>query len=210
MILKSVFKNDIEHELNAAEVEQIWSPYGDSSYMFKSALLKDVAYEMQLRSRLRTLHRRVAESIELLYSDNLTEKFLEIAFHYEQAEITDKAIVYLEKAADHAKMLYQNQQALDFYNRLLTIIGHELGIEHYDIDKTSVIYVQDTTYSLLITYINILLKRGSVLDVMGEWDKCQQTNQKALSLAESIDAKSHVNYPPELLTASGGLLQEEG
>ena len=210
MILKSVFKNDIEHELNAAEVEQIWSPYGDSSYMFKSALLKDVAYEMQLRSRLRTLHRRVAESIELLYSDNLTDKFLEIAFHYEQAEITDKAIVYLEKAADHAKMLYQNQQALDFYNRLLTIIGHELGIEHYDIDKTSVIYVQDTTYSLLITYINILLKRGSVLDVMGEWDKCQQTNQKALSLAESIDAKSHVNYPPELLTASGGLLQEEG
>ena len=44
-----------------------------------------------------------------------------LAFHYEQAEDEPKMLEYLEKAADLTRDLYQNQQAIRYYDKLLSL-----------------------------------------------------------------------------------------
>ena len=41
-----------------------------------------------------------AEAIETLYADNIHQRYLDLAFHYEQAENEEKTQFYLKKAAD--------------------------------------------------------------------------------------------------------------
>ena len=61
----------------------------------------------------------IAEAIERLYPEKLEERYVDLAFHYEQAGVFDKTCDYLRKAADHARRNFQNQQALEFYEKLL-------------------------------------------------------------------------------------------
>ncbi|MFC1852543.1 tetratricopeptide repeat protein, partial [candidate division CSSED10-310 bacterium] len=65
----------------------------------------------------------------------------DLAFHYEKADIDDKTIEYLTKAGAQAKKNYQNQQALDFYDRLLektadNLISIETLIEKSEVSTT--------------------------------------------------------------------------
>src|SRR5207244_2975306 len=121
-LLSAVLKNDVVKELKQGEQRQIWALLNELRYIFKHALLRDAAYEMQLHVRLRKLHRLTAEAMEELYAESLAAHSADIAYHYERAEIIDKAIHYLEKAGDHAKEQYQNKQAIELYDRLLVYL----------------------------------------------------------------------------------------
>jgi len=127
---------------------------------------------MQLRARLRELHQLTAEAMETVYAKKLAERYADLAFHYERAEISDKAINYLEKAGDQAKSRYQNQQALGFYDRLLS---HVRGVE----DLASLDGLD----------IDTLLKKGEILELIGEWKECQHVGEEAFHLSEQRDDK---------------------
>ena len=94
--------------------------------MFRHALIRETVYEMQLKQKLRQLHKLAAETVESLYANDLKPHYFELANHYEKAEIVDKAIEYLEKAGDLAKENYQNEEAIDFYDRLIAILEKEI------------------------------------------------------------------------------------
>ena len=92
-------------------------------YIFKHAVIQDVAYNTLLIQRRKELHKAVAEAIEELYADRLTEHYEELAHHYEQGEEGDKALEYLVKAGQKLQQAYANQEALDFYARALEVCG---------------------------------------------------------------------------------------
>jgi predicted ATPase len=118
-------EDDFDEFVEEAEHSAIWSALTELKYIFSHALLQDAVYHMQLKMRLRALHEFAAETIEKLFGDD-ENRLAELAFHYEKAENIDKAIEYLEKAGDYAKDNYHNTQALDFYDRLIPILEHEL------------------------------------------------------------------------------------
>lgn len=99
--------------------EAIWFPVGDGRYLFKHALLRDAAYEMQLHSSLRLLHREAAQAYEAVLQT--TPNYGQIAYHYDKGEVVVKALDYYEKAADQAKANYQNEAALAHYGRALQL-----------------------------------------------------------------------------------------
>ncbi|MGB0386719.1 MAG: AAA family ATPase [Ardenticatenaceae bacterium] len=66
---------------------------------FKHDFLQEAAYEMQLRSRRKQLHRRAAEAMETLYASNLDPHYENLAHHYQQAGIVSKTRFYLRKAS---------------------------------------------------------------------------------------------------------------
>ncbi|MCP4397146.1 MAG: tetratricopeptide repeat protein, partial [bacterium] len=131
-------------------------------------------YQMQLRARLRELHKLTAEAMEMLYTETLAEKYADLAFHYEHAEESDKAIEYLQKAADEAKSRYQNQQAITLYDRLLAQVHDVFGFEEIEIDA--------------------LLGKAEILELIGEWEECQYICEEAFQLAEQIDDKGRMGY----------------
>ncbi|MCP4285935.1 MAG: adenylate/guanylate cyclase domain-containing protein, partial [Gammaproteobacteria bacterium] len=101
-LLSAVLHRDVSAQIKIVEEAQIWEPLQELRYMFKHALLRDTAYAMQLRARLRELHRLTAEAIETLYAAHPAEKYAELAFHYEKAAVSAKAREYLAKAGDEA------------------------------------------------------------------------------------------------------------
>ena len=187
LLLSAVLKRDVVYQVKVIEENQIWDELQELQYIFKHALIRDTAYQMQLRARLRELHQLTAEAMESVYAEKLAERYADLAFHYETAEIKDKAIDYLEKAGDQAKDRYQNQQALDFYERLLANLKGLEGLSDLAIDT--------------------LLKKGEILDLIGEWKECQHISEEAFRFAEQRDDKRRMGQAKLL---SGVIFQRTG
>lgn len=160
----------LKEQVKTAEKAQIWKAVNELRYIFRHALLREAVYDMQLKTRLRELHQLIAEAIEGLYESNLEQHYVDLVFHYEQAEVVPKLKHYLLKAADYSKEYYQNEQAIDCYDRFLKLIDDE------EEDK-----------KILIQRAEILLKKGSILELTGQWDKAEELFQKALELARSTE-----------------------
>ena len=154
----------LKEQVQTAEKSQIWQAMNELRYIFKHSLLREAIYDMQLRARLRELHRAIAESIEKLYEENIEERFADLAFHYEQAEIREKTTEYLNKAANFAKRNYQNSQAIEYYEKLLT---------YYPTAEDEA------------NILKIVLKKGELLQLSGDWNGAEADFQKGLQLAEN-------------------------
>jgi predicted ATPase/class 3 adenylate cyclase len=155
----------LRNQIHNAERVQIWQAINELRYIFKHSLLREAVYDMQLRTRLRELHRDIAEAIEKLYSENLEERFVDLAFHYEQADIRPKTIDYLEKSADYAKRNFQNQNAIRYYKKLMDYLDEE--------------NLEERTKTLL--------KLGRVQELIGDWKLCENTYRQALDLAKQTN-----------------------
>ena len=153
----------LNEQIKTAERGQIWRARNELRYIFKHSLLREAAYSMQLRNRLQQLHRLIGEAIERIYKDQIEEKYMDLAFHFEQAAVFDKTCEYLRKAADYARSNYQVQQALEFYEKLLLLLGQQKDV---------------------ITHIQTNIKKGKVLETIGEWEESEKAYTNALDLAK--------------------------
>ncbi len=85
------------------------SLFPELEYIFKHAMTQEVAYNSLLHKRRKEIHEKIGKAIEELYSGSLEEYYELLAYHYELAEIRDRAIHYLTRAADRAKGIYANE-----------------------------------------------------------------------------------------------------
>ncbi len=101
----------------------------DLAYIFKHAITQEVAYNLMLFSQRRQLHQAVAEWYEQAFAKDLSAFFPILAHHWliasqtaPEARATQKAIEYLEKAGEAALRNYANQEAVEYFSRLLSIV----------------------------------------------------------------------------------------
>ncbi|MFZ1496664.1 MAG: tetratricopeptide repeat protein, partial [Saprospiraceae bacterium] len=144
--------NVVSEQVKTAERGQIWRAVNELRYIFKHALLREAVYDMQLRTRLRELHYLIAKAIEKLYENNLESRYVDLAYHYEQAERIEETNFYLKHAADNAFRNYQNKQALDFYEKL---------------------YSKFKKQNAIAKQVHTLLKMIKVLELTGNWQQCK-------------------------------------
>ena len=84
-------------ELQTLEIIYRQGLLPEPAYIFKHAVIQDVAYNSLLIQRRKELHNAVGQAIEELYTDRLTEHYEELAYHYEQGEAWGKALEYLNR-----------------------------------------------------------------------------------------------------------------
>ena len=154
----------LNEQIVIAEENQIWRAMNEMRYIFKHSLLREAVYDMQLRSRLKEIHFLIGVAIEKIYVDRIEDRYEDLAFHYEKAENTEKTIYYLRKSADKSRKKYQNLQAIEFYDKLIKYLDVENFVENK---------------------VNILLKKATLQEQIGQWDKSMHTCNMALLLAES-------------------------
>ncbi len=118
-------------------------------YIFRNPLTQEVVYNGILLKRRREFHGRVGLVMESLFSEQLTELSPRLAYHFEQARQHKKAFQYFLMAADQARHLYANQEALAHYNQALSLIDG----------------AQDGSEQLTQLYLN----RGRVLEHAGKF-----------------------------------------
>ncbi|MCP4710020.1 MAG: tetratricopeptide repeat protein [Planctomycetes bacterium] len=148
-------------EFNEFIQQQLGSQY--SAYMFKQVLIQEVAYNTLLIANRKVLHGIVAEIIEELFADQIDKFYYDLAEHYSFIDNTAKAVYYLEKAGDEARISFDNEKAIAFYNRLLNYCDDRAQAEKF---------------------IDILLKKNYVMQITGQLDECLICGRKALHLAE--------------------------
>jgi tetratricopeptide (TPR) repeat protein len=112
----------LQTELEVAERAAIWYPLREIHYIFNHALMRDVAYEMQLQARRQELHAIAFDALKTVYADDIEHHYGELAYHSEKAALTAEARQYLSLAGDAARDRYQNTQALDYYRRALALL----------------------------------------------------------------------------------------
>jgi ABC-type oligopeptide transport system substrate-binding subunit/class 3 adenylate cyclase len=98
-------------------------------YIFKHALTQEAAYNSLLHERRKGFHLKVGEALEELFPDRVDEFSGLMAYHFEAAEAHEKALDYLQRAGDQARLAYAHQEAIDFYERALVILKAQ---EEYD------------------------------------------------------------------------------
>lgn len=117
--------------LHEAEGNAVWVALNEIQYIFKHALLRDAAYEMQLRARRRELHKLAAQAMEKLYAVDIAPHYPEIAYHYLAAyrqgltEARQPALNYLEWAGQRAASVYENAAALQNFSAALELLEAE-------------------------------------------------------------------------------------
>lgn len=120
------------------------------TYAFRQALIRDVAYQTQLLSVRRKTHTAVGAAIEALFADRLDEFIDLLAYHYQRGDDVQRALVWLMRAADRAKSLFANEEALALYASALERAA--------DGDGPS-------------DAATVLERRGEVLTLMGRYDE---------------------------------------
>jgi len=109
-------------ELQALEIIYEQGLVPEPAYIFKHAVIQDVAYNSLLLQRRKALHQAVGEAIEELYPDRLEEHYTELAHHFSQGEVWDKAFLYWRHAGARAFARSALREAMACFEQALTAL----------------------------------------------------------------------------------------
>jgi tetratricopeptide (TPR) repeat protein/transcriptional regulator with XRE-family HTH domain len=89
---------------------------GSAAYLFAHDIIREVVEADLGGARRMVLHRRVAEALE---QDSGTLPVELLAYHFSRSESHDKAVLYLERAGDHARAQTAYAAAEGYYGQLV-------------------------------------------------------------------------------------------
>ncbi|MDX1521453.1 MAG: tetratricopeptide repeat protein, partial [Anaerolineae bacterium] len=168
--------------LTHLELTTLDKPEPELTYLFKHIVTQEVAYESLPYATRAQLHEQLAWFLEHIYKDSL-EQYIEIlAFHYARSNNVPKKREYLRKAGEEAQAEYANEAAIAYYEQVLPLLSPEDQIE-------------------------VMLKLGEVLQLVGEWEKTAALYDKATRQAQQLDNREALAWC-EL--AKGELLRKQG
>lgn len=182
-------------------------------YLFKHVLLRDVAYDIQMRSRLRALHRRAAEAIETLYADELAPYYADLTYHYGRAELDEQERHYAFLAGRQAASEYANEAAVRFLSRALELTPAADRKGQYEIlDVRERVYnlqgyreAQRKDLQMLLVFAKgedkakMILRQARYAEMVGNYTDAVSFAQRAASLAQRyenvrLEASAHLRW----------------
>ena len=167
-VLQQVMHSDEEKllllikELAAA---QLVVEVSADQFAFRHALTQQAIYTGLFARERRSLHRTLAEAIEQLYAPaSVLDTHLEdLAYHYYEAEIWEKALEYGRRVGEKALALYAPHAAVDHFTHALFALQHLSGVQ------------PSAIYRL----------RGRAYETLGDFERARGDYERALETARS-------------------------
>jgi DNA-binding SARP family transcriptional activator len=109
-----------------------------SRYRFRHSLFQHYLYHRLDAAERAYLHEAVGRALEGLYGEQTDQVAVQLAHHYEQAGVTDRAVTYLLQAGEQAQRLSANQEAVQHLTQGLALLAnlpapqrasHELALQ---------------------------------------------------------------------------------
>ncbi len=110
------------HELQRLDLIREGRRWPRPEYRFKHSLIQEAAYRTILTPQRRSIHRQAAEWLEREYAGHAEEVTGLLAHHWLHAADEDKAIAYLTRAGDKARLEYALDEAIGYYEELLPLL----------------------------------------------------------------------------------------
>jgi len=134
----------------------------EQTYLFKHVVTQEVAYESMPFAFRSMLHERVGGYIETTDVGSIERNLDLLAHHYWHSENLPKKREYLRRAGEAAQASFANAAAIDYFERLAPLLEQNARVD-------------------------VLLKLGTVLELVGEWPRAEKIAGEALALAQSLD-----------------------
>jgi class 3 adenylate cyclase/tetratricopeptide (TPR) repeat protein len=118
-------REDIKsHLLNLQGLEFIYEKnlFPELEYIFKHALIQEVAYNSLLTKRRKRLHNEIGGAIETIYANKLDELSEMLAYHFSKGEDLEKTYRYLKLSGDKAAKTYSNYDSFRFYRNAIEVL----------------------------------------------------------------------------------------
>ena len=86
-----------------------------ATYLFKHALIQDAAYQSLLKSTRQQYHQRIAQVLETQFPTSVETQPELVAQHYTAAGCAEQAVVYWQRAGEHASDRSANLEAISHF-----------------------------------------------------------------------------------------------
>jgi len=222
-------EESLPEKVHHAVEAEILSALAEIRYIFRHALLRDTAYNMQLRARQQELHKIAVDAFEILYQDQLAPHYGEIAYHADQAGLGEKAKKFYILAGEEAARAYQNDQAIESYTHALAFSTLEDIQERFELllaraylyrtigDQNG--QEQDLATLELLAERQQSVRNHAIVAVyqavfafeVGELREAQLLSQNAIEMAQSVqalDVAAHAYRTLPLALARQGRIKE--
>jgi DNA-binding NarL/FixJ family response regulator len=93
-------------------------------FAFRHALTRQAIYTELLVRERKALHRTIAETMESLYAGALEAHLADLAYHFSEASLWEKALSYAQQAGEMAQRLYAPRAAIEQLTRALDAASH--------------------------------------------------------------------------------------
>lgn len=141
----------------------------NGSAEFTHAIFQEVIYR-DIGDRWKiAYHKSIGEYYESVYGGREDEVMYELARHFSRSNEYQKAYDYCRKAAEKAESSFATEQAIQYYDLMLAVLYSTKEPERERKE------------------IELLLKKGRLLVLGGEWDKAKEVFDKCLALSEKHD-----------------------
>ncbi len=179
IILSSMLREDQElnHKIQRAEDEMIWSALGEMHYIFRHTMMRDAAYDMQLQTRLQELHAMAAKTMEKVYANDPGPHYADLAYHYSKSGDLKREFHYARLAGEFAAARFANQEAIEHYMQALRCVTTADAVE--------------TNEQRQAVHASL----GELLITVGHYEAAQEHLDQALSLAisrQDRDGQTHI------------------
>ena len=161
-------------ELKALEIIYEQATILEPAYVFKHAVIQDVAYGSLLLQRRKELHGAVGAAVEELYRDRLAEHYAELAYHFTRGEDWSKALQYSGLAGDHSAQSFANGEAIELYAQALSAASK-------------------LPLAAPGAVADLHAKRGTVLSIIGKHPQALEEYALALDCACSANDRAREN-----------------
>jgi DNA-binding SARP family transcriptional activator/tetratricopeptide (TPR) repeat protein len=140
-------------------------------YDFSHDLLREAAYEQVSRPKRWLLHRRVAQSLELLHADDADAVSAQLAKQYARGGQPDRALAYYRRAADVAAGLFAHAEAIRLHKEALSIVRGRTAGSARDSQELAVLEAMAAPLNARFGYSS---------------PELEQALQRSVALAESL------------------------
>ena len=82
-------------------------------FAFRHALTRQAMYNDLLARERRILHRQIADAIERVHTTSLSARLGDLAYHYYEGQVWDKALIYARQAGESAGSLHSPRAAVE-------------------------------------------------------------------------------------------------
>ena len=93
-----------------------------ATYMFKHALIQDVAYQSLLRSSRQQYHQHIAQVLEAQFPDTVATQPELLAYHYTEASLPAQALPYWQRAGQRASERSAYVEAIAHLTQALVVL----------------------------------------------------------------------------------------
>jgi class 3 adenylate cyclase/tetratricopeptide (TPR) repeat protein len=135
-----------------------------SRYRFAHQLYQRYLYNDLSTGERRLLHREIGEVLEEVFADAADERAVQLALHYSQAGVGDKALHYLTLAGKQALAKFAPKEAIGYFTQALSMLPEDHP-KRFDLLRTRLkAYELSGLFSEMGSDVASLLRLAEILD----------------------------------------------